>query len=225
MRSEHRPIYSAAQLRICAGKLSEAEHWFRHPREARTYLFGRKDAGLFALLAESDANVNADRAGRAWTERRWNLPRAGQLNFAGDWLALERSVVGLASMDRKENAAALRPLTEELVRTGVWVSRSLSPFRTAAGIAAACAGDWSAAEEHHLTAIHQMDTAPYRVSRPVAREWYVLMLLDRNAPGDHESARIAEKRWRCMSRWKYPSTRSGPAEGWRVCRGAPLDAK
>ena len=66
----------------------------------------------------------------------------------------------------------------------------MSPFRNAAGIAAACAGDWTAAEEHHLTAIHQMDTAPYRVSQPIAREWYALMLLDRNAAGDRAKARV-----------------------------------
>ena len=63
------------------------------------------------------------------------------------------------------------------------------PFRTTAGIAAACAGDWPAAEEHHLTAIHQADTAPYRPAQPIAREWYALMLLDRNGPGDAAKAR------------------------------------
>jgi hypothetical protein len=74
--------------------------------------------------------------------------------------------------------------------TGVWASPAfLAPFRTAAGIAAACAGDWPAAERHHLTAIHQTDTAPYRVSQPMAREWYALMLLDRNASGDAAKAR------------------------------------
>ena len=141
---------------------------------------------MFALWAES----NDDRAGKTWAERRWNLPKAGQLNPAGEWLALERSVVGLAALGKKEEAAALRTLTEELVRTGVWVAYySMAPFRTAAGIAAACAGDWAVAEEHHLTAIHQMDTAPYRVSQPIAREGYALMLLDRNAPGDHAKAR------------------------------------
>ena len=98
--------------------------------------------------------------------------------------------VGLAALGKKEEAAALRPLTEELVRTGVGASfSSTSPFRTAAGIAAACAGDWAAAEEHHLTAINQVDTAPYQVAQPMAREWYALMLLDRNAAGDHAKAR------------------------------------
>ena len=129
------------------------------------------------------------RASDAWTERRWKLPRAGQLNSVGAWTALERSVVGLAWMGRKKEAGALRPLTEDLVRTGVWVSRALLPYRTTAGIAAACAGDWSAAEEHLLTAIHQADTAPYRPAQPIAREWYALMLLDRNGPGDAAKAR------------------------------------
>ena len=50
-------------------------------------------------------------------------------------------------------------------------------------------GRWFAAEQHHLTAIHQTDTAPYRVSQPTAREWYATLLLDRNAPGDAAKAR------------------------------------
>jgi tetratricopeptide (TPR) repeat protein len=140
---------------------------------------------LFALWAES----KDPRASDAWAQRRWKLPRAGQLNSVGDWVALERSVVGLAWMGRKDEAAALRHLAEELVGTGVWVSRAMLPFQTAAGIAAACAGDWSAAEEHYLTAIHQADTAPYRPAQPMAREWYALMLLDRNGPGDAAKAR------------------------------------
>ena len=51
-------------------------------------------------------------------------------------------------------------------------------------------GDWSAAEQHHLTAIHQTDTAPYRVSQPTAREWYATMLLDRNGAGDSAKASV-----------------------------------
>src|SRR5262249_17192213 len=102
---------------------------------------------------------------------------------------LERSVMGLAWLRRKEETSALRPLTERLVLTGIWAHTYFSPFRTAAGITAACAGDWPAAEQHHLTAIHQTDTAPYRVSQPTGREWYETMLVDRNAPGDVSKAR------------------------------------
>ncbi|MBM3754590.1 MAG: hypothetical protein FJW38_11495 [Acidobacteria bacterium] len=167
------------------GNLSEAERWFRFREEPRTFLFGWKESSLFALWAEA----GDDRAANAWSERRWIFPVSGQPNSAGAWLALERSVVGLASMGRKEEAAALRPLTEEMLLTGVWVSNSRFPLRTTAGIAAACTGDWAAAEEHHRTAIHQMDTAPYRTGQPMAREWYARMLLDRNAAGDLAKAK------------------------------------
>jgi tRNA A-37 threonylcarbamoyl transferase component Bud32/tetratricopeptide (TPR) repeat protein len=162
----------AASLR---GNIREAERWISGRTEPRTFLFGWSDAALFAIFAES----NDDRAWKAWTDRRWKFPRTGELNSAGDWNALERSVIGLASMGKNEEAAALRPLTEELVKTEPWAGYSLLPFRTAAGIAAACAGDWSAAEAHHLTAIHQADTAPYRTAQPLTREWYAAMLLER----------------------------------------------
>jgi hypothetical protein len=166
------------------------ERWLRDRTEIeeRTYWAGARDAGLFAFWAESDPNGNAElsntRAWKAWTDRRWKLPRIGQPNPWGAWDALERSVIGLAWLGQKEEVAALRPLTEELVTMGVWASPSIFPLRTAAGVAAACAGDWSAAEAHHLTAIQHTDTAPYRVSQPMAREWYATMLRDRRAPGD-----------------------------------------
>jgi hypothetical protein len=35
----------------------------------------------------------------------------------------------------------------------------------------------------------QIVKPPYQVSQPVAREWYTLMLLDRNAAGDRAKAR------------------------------------
>jgi hypothetical protein len=175
-------------LAFMRGNFAEAERWFRHRPEieVKTYYSGWTDSCLFAAWAETADH----RAWKAWKDRRWRLPLIGQPNPAGAWLALERSVIGLAWLDRKEEIAALRPLTEELVLTGVWAYSYLSPFRTAAGIAAACAGDWSAAEQHHLTAIHQTDTAPYRISQPTAREWYATMLLDRNAPGDAAKARV-----------------------------------
>jgi len=38
------------------------------------------------------------------------------------------------------------------------------------------------------TAIHQADSAPYRVAQPIARSWYAEMLLARDMPGDRERA-------------------------------------
>ena len=165
-------------LALWSGDMEQAEHWYTHGLEVegKSYLCGLSEACLFAACAE----CGAPRAAEIWTNRRWQLPVAGQLNSLGAWTALERSVVGLAQMGRSEDIAALRPLTEELILTGAWTYSLLSPFRTVAGIAAACAGDWSAAEQHHLAAINQTDSAPYRHLQPVAREWYAAMLLARN---------------------------------------------
>jgi len=179
---------SLGTLAFMRGNFAAAERWLRDRTEIeeQTHFAGYRDACLFAFRAESGA---ASEALRAWADRRWRMPVIGQPNPIGSWLALERSVLGLAWLDRKEEVAALRPLTEDLLLTGTWVSPSdLSPFQTAAGIAAGCAGDWSSAEQHHIKSIHQTDTAPYRVSQPMAREWYAMMLLDRNGPGDSEKA-------------------------------------
>lgn len=169
------------------GNLAEAEGWYSRglKSEGKSYLSGLSEACLFAAFAE-----NRDpRAEQAWARRRWKSPLSGQLNSLGSWVALERSVIGLAHMDRNAELAALLPMTEELLLTGAWTYSLLSPFRTVAGIAAAAAGEWSSAEEHHRTAIHQTDTAPYHHLQPVAREWYAKMLIDRNGPDDLTSAR------------------------------------
>jgi hypothetical protein len=62
-------------------------------------------------------------------------------------------------------------------------------FATAAGVAAACAREWTRAEAHHQRAIQQADAA-YRICQPDARAWYADMLLARNDSGDRERARV-----------------------------------
>ena len=167
---------------LWAGDLAEAERWYSEEFKSvgRSYLSGLSEACLFAAFAEA----GDPRAAAAWRDRKWKLPVAGQLNSLGAWTALERSVIGLARLGRRGEAAALRPLTEELLLTGAWTYSLLSPFQTIAGIAAACSGDWEAAENHHLTAIRQSDVAPYRHLQPVAREWLARMLIARNGPAD-----------------------------------------
>ena len=169
------------------GDLAEAERWYSHGLkvEGKSYLSGLSEACLFAAFAEQ----GDQRAAKAWSNRHWKFPVPGQSNPLGVWTALERSVVGLARMGLKKDAAALRPLTEELILNGAWTYSILSGFRTAAGIAAACAEDWPAAEHHHQIAIEQTDQAPYRHLQPVAREWYAEMLLDRQEAGDLDHAR------------------------------------
>jgi len=169
------------------GDHAEAECWYAQSMKAegKTYLTGMSEASLFAAQAEN----NDPRAAETWSRRRWKLPVSRQLNPLGAWTALERSAIGLQRLGRTEELAGLRPLTEELLLTGVWTYSLLTPFHTVAGIAAAAAGDWVAAEQHHLTAIGQTDQAPYRHLQPVAREWYAGMLLDRNRASDAARAR------------------------------------
>ena len=175
-----------AEFAFNRGDLAAAEQFCFDPSgiEPKTYAAGMIDSTRFLLFARS----GDERATEAWARRSWKLPVAGRLNSTGSWIALINSVVGLASMGKKEDVALMRPLTEELLLTGAWIMRS-TLCRTVAGIVAACAGDWAAAEEHHSTSIHQADTAPYMHLQPVAREWYAAMLFDRNSPGDADKGR------------------------------------
>jgi len=172
---------------LWSGNLAEAESWYEQglKLEGRSYLSGLAEASLFAAKAEAGDS----RATDAWAKRRWSLPVLGELNSLGTWTALERTVIGLGRIGLRTEVAALRPLTEQLLLTGAWTYPLLSPFSTIAGIAASCAGDWSAAETHHLRAVEQTETAPYRHLSPVAREWYAQTLIERRARGDIEKAR------------------------------------
>ena len=98
-------------------------------------------------------------------------------------------IEGLALLGRLEEAGAMESHAEHVVANGPLCVYSQHLFRTSAGIAAACARNWTRAEEHHRTAIHQADSAQYRVAQPIARSWYAEMLLARDFPGDRERAR------------------------------------
>ena len=63
------------------------------------------------------------------------------------------------------------------------------PVLTAAGIAAACAGNWTRAESHHRASIARMEAVPYVTAQPIARYWYADMLAERGGPGDIEAAK------------------------------------
>jgi len=88
------------------------------------------------------------------------------------------SALHIGSFDSSSDGqGSLRDGAERSERAALKACRSLPAKRRA--IAAACAADWGAAEKHHLMAIHQADTAPYKHLQPLAREWYAAMLLER----------------------------------------------
>jgi tetratricopeptide (TPR) repeat protein len=116
---------------------------------------------------------------------RISMPVPGEPNRLGAYVAATCAAEGLASLGRIVESAAMLPAVEEFLDGGAEYAW-LRSTRTAAGIAAACAREWSRSEEHHRAAIHHADTAPARIFQPVSREWYAAMLAAR---GDVDRAR------------------------------------
>ena len=60
---------------------------------------------------------------------------------------------------------------------------------TIAGMAAAAAREWEAAEDHFQTALQQADSVPHRLEQAEIRRFHAMMLMERSATGDREQAR------------------------------------
>jgi hypothetical protein len=56
--------------------------------------------------------------------------------------------------------------------------------QTIAGVAAAAARQWEAAEEHFQVAMHQAESFPHLLEQAEIRRFHAMMLMDRSAPGD-----------------------------------------
>ena len=86
-------------------------------------------------------------------------------------------------------AAELYPLARELIGTGavtVWPISRLT--QTIAGVAAAAAHQWEAAEEHFQIAMQQAESLPNRLEHSEIHRFHSMMLIDRAASGDREKA-------------------------------------
>jgi len=174
-------------VNFCQGRSSDAVAHLRDAILAEppgTHFSGISSASLMCVLAHAGDPAASD----VLRDHPPHWPERGHLSTQGAWGALAKVVEGLALSGRRDEAAALQESTADLVATGVqWYANSL--FATAAGIASACAHEWTRAEEHHQRAIRQADTA-YRVCQPEARVWYADMLLARAAAGDLDRARV-----------------------------------
>lgn len=184
-----------AEVAFLSGRHQEIEFRLNRLPEPRSWYFGFRDASRFAFRAQlGDPN-----ALDLWTTRAWPLPVAGTLNSAGVWCALQKTVLGLSALGGTEDVASLRPLTEELAQLDCWVGWDFFPLHTTAGLAAAAARDWSAAEHHHRIALHQTDTAPYKISQPMAREWFAVNLIEQGRPDEARALLIeAHTRYESM---------------------------
>jgi len=122
-------------------------------------------------------------------KREW-LPHGGQPEPLGAWAMLGLVIEGLAILGEHSHADELYALARELVGTGAVVLWQM--FRTTntiAGIAAASARQWDAAEEHFQTAMRHAESFPLLLEQAEIRRFHAMMLLNRAAPGDCKRAR------------------------------------
>lgn len=116
------------------------------------------------------------------------LHRPGISRSVGRWQGAVFLAETFALQGRVEEAADLLPDVERTAAE--WdVTQTGWPVRTAAGIAAAGAGDWARSEDHHRAAIARMDSCGYRLGAAIARIRYADMLRMRRAAGDEAAAR------------------------------------
>jgi hypothetical protein len=94
------------------------------------------------------------------------LPTDGAVNAYGHWFNLMNVVEGLFLLGDRDAVAALMPLTETLAASEVTVMPFATLPRAAAGIAAACAGAWDAAEAHFREGLAVCDDTPVHRRQP-----------------------------------------------------------
>jgi hypothetical protein len=102
---------------------------------------------------------------------------------------LAQVIEGLVILGEQAQAGQLYPLVSELVGTGAVALWPTSRFtQTIAGMAAAAAGRWEAAEDHFQIAMQQAKSFPNRLEQAEIRRFHAMMLIGRAVPGDHERA-------------------------------------
>ena len=156
-------------------------------REPRSSMAGLGVGTIFRQMAYAG---DRDRAMAILDETRGLLPRSGQTNTAGSWLMLALVIEGLVMLGEHSQALDFYPLVCELLGDGpvvLWPIFRLT--HTVAGVAAAAARRWEAAEGHFRTALQQAESFPNRREQAEIRRFHAMMLLDRAGRGDREKAR------------------------------------
>jgi predicted ATPase len=122
------------------------------------------------------------------------LPVIGHQNIRGSWWMLALVIEGLIALGEQSKAAPFYPLARELIGTGAVALWPVFRFtQTIAGIAAVAARQWEAAEEHFQIALQQAESLPNVFEQAEIRRFHAMMLIDRAAPGDRETARALLK--------------------------------
>jgi hypothetical protein len=123
------------------------------------------------------------------SEKNSWMPQAGRKNRRGSWTMLASVIEGLTMLGERAQTADLYPLAREMLDSGAVTIWTISRFtQTIAGLAAAAAHHWEAAETHFQIALQQAESFPYRLEQAEIRRFHAMMLIDRAAPGDREKA-------------------------------------
>ncbi len=193
MRFPFWEVLSEAQLSVVdlirgnwAGALSHAQASCRRD-PGMSSMGGFGEGALFRQMAYS-----GDRAGALaiLEKNRALLPVSGQENLRGSWWMLALVVEGLVMLGEQAQAGELYPLVRELIDTGAVVLWPIPRYtQTIAGLAAAGARQWEAAEKHFQLARRQAEFFPDRLEQAEISRFHAMMLRDRADPGDREKAR------------------------------------
>jgi hypothetical protein len=98
-------------------------------------------------------------------------------------------IEGLVMLGEQSRARSFYPLARELIGTGAVVLWPIFRFtHTIAGVAAAAARQWEAAEEHFQVAMQHAESFPNLLEQAEIRRFHAMMIIDRAAPGDREKA-------------------------------------
>jgi class 3 adenylate cyclase/tetratricopeptide (TPR) repeat protein len=119
---------------------------------------------------------------------RAQLPRLGQPISIRQWTYTFIAVESFYLCGQYEEAAALGPLLEEALRAGTVMNTFERLLHTLAGMAAAAASDWEAAQQHYEAAIQLAEQLPHLIEQADARRFYAQMLIDRASSGDRDLA-------------------------------------
>jgi tetratricopeptide (TPR) repeat protein len=182
---------SAVQLSLVAFFRGNWPAALLHAQAACRLKRGSSIEGLGAGMLFRQMAYTGDHAGTSviLDEKRAWLARSGEQNTRGSWWMLALVIEGLVMLGKQSQAGELYPLVRELVATGAVALWPIFRFsQTIAGLAAAAARQWEAAEEHFQMAMQQAEAFPYRLEQTEIRRFQAMMLLDRAARGDREKA-------------------------------------
>jgi tetratricopeptide (TPR) repeat protein len=147
---------------------------------------GLGEGALFRQMAYAG---DRDGALTLLEKHRASLPVSGRENIRGSWWMLGLVIEGLVMLGEHAQAGQLYPFVRELIDLGAVVGWPIPRYtQTVAGLAAAGARQWEAAEKHFQVAGRQAEFFPDLLEQAEIRRFHAMMLRDRANRGDREKA-------------------------------------